>query len=151
MTEREIWSNKPVELFQVRGKPFCVRLLAANKADEWLERADTLETFEKAVAESDTPESKRTARKAYTNELLDLVLDYDGSLDASALSDVREVVTSEQLVRGFLRLRELTDPFGLMQSETLAQVKEMLGGDNDALKVAMQIGAAKMGIQKPAD
>jgi len=151
MTEREIWSNKPVELFKIHGKPFSVRLRPATKADEWLEHADTLDIFEAAISAASVPAEKTQARRTYINELLDLVLGYDDSLDASAVSDVRAVVTCEQLVRGFLRLRELTDPFGLMQSETLAQVKEMLGGDPDMIKTAMKIGAARLNISKPKD
>ena len=151
MTEREIWSNAPVELFQVHGKPFEVRLRPATKADDWLERADNLDDLEKAVGEATTPAEKKQSRAAYTKELLDLVLGYDESLDASHVSDLRTQVTGEQLVKGFLRLRELTDPFGLMQSETFAQVERMLGGDKELVKEAMKFGAAKMLITKPAD
>jgi len=121
-TDAEVLANKPIELFQVKGKSYTTPIRSWDDSIEWLERAAELDALE-----ADVRANKPSARREYAEKLFDAVVSYNP--DALPADELRAAgITAPQLADAFARLRALSDPFDQVQVRSLDTVRKQLSG-----------------------
>lgn len=117
--EQEVRQNQPIQLWSKCKVPVANMV----DADGWLDKASEVEDMEAPIvaALGDRPKM-RLLRRAYNEALYACVLSYPGMSEIS--DEVKQAASSEQLAHAFVLLKEVTDPFDIVQSHGLKVFKE---------------------------
>ena len=115
-TDSEMARNEPIEVFSTGEgggvNHYKIRALSISKAEEWMEKANAVESLHKAVELATKCEDREVlaaARKAYNAAVVDCVFSYD--TDALPEEKLRDVITPAQLARAFALMQLVNDPF----------------------------------------
>jgi|SRR3990167_31523 len=143
--EKDLRANKPFTLFEVEGKPYKVRLLPIDKADDWLTQVELLAELDKllmlAKSMGENTHEKSAQHRA---ALKQCVLDYDPV--ALPREELEGKLSAAQYMTALMILKAFNDPFDFSQLLNQAVISEQLAKLPTSL-----VERAIASMQKPSD